>query len=50
MPQSETTDKYNPRTGIQELKKQISLTKKCPNQRQQTNITPVLGYKNLRNK
>ena len=50
MPQSETTDKCNPRAGIQEPKKQISWTWKCHNQRQQTNVTPVLGYKNLRNK
>ena len=50
MPQSETTDKCSPRTGIQELKKQICLTWKCHNQRQQTDVTPVLGYKNLRNK
>ena len=50
MSQSETTDKCNPRTGMQEPKKQISMTWKYHNWRQQTNVTPVLGYKNLRNK
>ena len=48
MPQSGTTDKCQPRLGIQESKKQ-SITWKCRKQRQQTNATPVVGFKNLRN-
>ena len=48
MPQSGTTDKCHPRLGIHESKKQ-SITWKCRKQRQQTNATPVVGFKSLRN-